>query len=99
MHTFESLSFLKNSTRPPQIVIGNSGVSLTDQPQNGDFFETVDGLQATGNALQEFGFLSISVGSGAWSGEIRGTTGTTLLNCDSGNIANGQRVCLAVPGD
>jgi len=99
MHIFESLSFLQNSTRPPQLVIGNSGVSLNDQPANGDFTVTVDAQQASGNALQAFGFLVMSVGSGAWSGEIRGTTDTILLNCDSGNIANGQRLCLPAPGE
>jgi hypothetical protein len=96
MHIFESLSFLQDSTRPPQIVIGNSGVSLNDQPANGDFTQTVDGQPAVGNAMQEFGFLSMSVGSSAWRGEVQGTAGTILLNCDSGNIVNGQRVCLAV---
>lgn len=98
MHIFESLSFLKSSARPPQIVIGNSGVSLNEQPANGDFIQTVDGQQATGNALQEFGFLSISVGSGVWRGEMRGTNGDVLLGCDSSNIVNGQRICLASPG-
>jgi len=94
MHVFESLSFLENSTRPPQIVIGNSGVTLSQQGANGDFIQTVDGEKAAGNAMQQFGFLSMSVGSGAWSGEIRGTPGATLLNCDSGNIASAQPICL-----
>jgi hypothetical protein len=98
MHIFESLSFLQNSSRPPQIVMGNSGVSLSDHPAQGDFVQTVDGQQATGNAMREFGFLSMHVGNGVWRGEIKGTTGSVLLSCDSGNIVNGQRVCLGAPG-
>ncbi|MEO1883998.1 MAG: metallophosphoesterase [Methyloprofundus sp.] len=98
MHIFESLSVLQGSTRPPQVVIGNSGVSLESTPANGNFTQIIDGQLTAGNAMLEFGFLSMSVGGGAWSGEVLGTEGNILLNCDSGNIANGQRVCLAAPG-
>jgi hypothetical protein len=98
MHIFESLSFLQDSTRPPQIVLGNSGVKLSKHPAKGTFVHTVDGQQAEGNAMREFGYLSLSVGNGVWRGEILGTTGSPLLTCDSRNIVNGLRVCLPVPG-
>ena len=98
MHTFQSLSVLQGSTRPPQVVIGNSGVKLATTPKNGDYTETIDGQQTAFNAMQEFGFLSMSVGNGVWNGEVQGTDGAILLNCDSGNIVNEQRVCIAVPG-
>tara|TARA_R110002049_G_scaffold40192_18_gene122747 strand:- start:1759 stop:3267 length:1509 start_codon:yes stop_codon:yes gene_type:complete len=94
MHIFESLSFLQDSARPPQIVIGNSGVKLSHHPAKDVFVETVDGEQAQGNAMREFGFLSASVANGVWSGEILSTTGSTLLNCDSRNIVNELRICL-----
>lgn len=97
MHIYESLSFLQDNTRPPQIVIGNSGVSLSSHPSNGDFVQLVDGQESSGNALQEFGFLSMSVaGDGSWNGKVLGTDGRTLLHCDSSNPSKGHRVCMEI---
>jgi len=99
MHIFESLSFLQNSTRTPQIVIGNSGVSLSSVPKNGDFSQMVDGQNAAGNAMQKFGFLSMSVSDNTWSGKLLGTAGNTLVKCDSTNIASALRICVIESGN
>ncbi len=98
MHIYESLSFLSNSNlsnkRPPQIIIGNSGVSLSTAPAPTPFTATVDNQEAQGNALQQYGYLQINLNSnGNWQGNILGTTGNNLLNCNSQNPINGKMIC------
>lgn len=99
MHTYESLSFLTNSNRPPQIVVGNSGVKLAKHPKPHYFNNPVyvDGEQATGNTLEEFGFLSIKrSSSGGWIGQMFGTSDQVILKCGSGNVQQGNTVCATV---
>ena len=95
MHVYESLTFLDNSDRPPQVIVGNSGVKLGGHPKHKQFTETVDGETASGNSItSKFGFLSTQVNaSGAWTGTMLGTDSSTLLTCDSSNPAKGTNIC------
>ncbi|WP_168203981.1 metallophosphoesterase [Aliikangiella coralliicola] len=77
MHRFQSVSFA-NSSRPPQLVIGSSGVALDSSPPNGQLTSNIDGLPAqvltTNNKIQSkgknydaFGYLRIKLKkSGDW---------------------------------
>jgi hypothetical protein len=94
MHIFESLTFHGNPTRPPQIVIGNSGVTLANHPSPGKFKAKVDKQKAKGNAAQEFGFLTATIADdGSWKGKILGTKDNTLLDCDSANVKRDKKIC------
>ncbi len=101
MHTYESLSFLNNSDRPPQVVIGNSGVELSKHPKPDYFTNTVqvDNEAATGNTIGQYGYLSIQLGTnGAWTGVMNNTSKQVILNCDSSNLnpPNKSSICKVV---
>jgi len=71
MHRFEWLGFADGSGRPPQLVVGNSGVSEDAGPPTGSFSQTVDGQPASGFSVEEFGFVRLERGAGdAWSGAV-----------------------------
>ena len=106
MHIYQSLSFVQNGGRPPQIVIGNSGVSLNSKAVQGDFVTPVNGSEAYGNASyvhgingngsasDHYGFLSLQFQpSGAWKGSVLNDAGNTLWSCDSNNLSSGERIC------
>lgn len=103
MHIYESLTFFDDngepSARPPQLVIGNSGVSLNSAPNfkpclNGDC-TVVDGLNVKGNALSEFGFLSMELQRGGeWQGKLLDEKQCSIADCDSTNPANGKSICV-----
>lgn len=99
MHIYESLSFLGDGSRPPQIVVGNSGVSLSSSPDVPSFSASVDGAVSSGNAMQEFGFLQINVADdGSWTGNMLGTNGNSQLSCDSSNLSRKETICKSVYG-
>ena len=60
MHRFETVTFA--SARPPQLVVGNSGVAITNDPLSGAFATTVDGQPAKGLAVNTFGYLDVQLG-------------------------------------
>lgn len=80
MHLFEALGF--SNTRPPQLVIGNSGVEMQTAPADGAFSTTLDGLVANGYVDQQFGYLQMKVGKkGKWKGKILDSTGSAIYRC------------------
>ena len=95
MHVYQSLTFPPVSTRPAQIIIGNSGVTLSTGAPVGDFGELeVDGQGALGEGLALHGFLSMKTKTkGRWKGEILDEKGNTLVRCDSKYVARGERIC------
>lgn len=97
MHIYESLTFFDSSgaatTRPPQIVIGNSGVSLGGAPGSGTA-AGLDGQSAKYNSAQRFGYLQMSVdASGAWSGQVSDESDSAIVSCNSTNPGKGDLIC------
>jgi hypothetical protein len=71
MHRFESLSFAPVAGRPPTLVVGNSGVQEDSGPPQGSFQQTVDGAEASGFSVAQFGFLELDRGAGGtWHGKV-----------------------------
>jgi hypothetical protein len=71
MHRYESITFAAGSGRPPQLVIGNSGVLEDTWPPTGSFSQVVDGVPATGFAVEAFGYLTLIRNSGGtWQGAV-----------------------------
>jgi hypothetical protein len=71
MHRFESLTFAAGSSRPPLLIVGNSGVLEDTSPPTGSFSQAIDGQQASGFSLAQFGFVQMERGAGgAWSGAV-----------------------------
>jgi hypothetical protein len=71
MHRFESLTFAAGSSRPPQLIVGNSGVLEDTSPPTGSFSQTIDGQQASGFSIAQFGFVQLDRGAGGtWSGAV-----------------------------
>lgn len=81
MHRFESVSF-PGSKRPPNIVVGSSGVSLSSGAPYGANTTEVDGEKAlvlstsdsltlNGEDYQSFGYMSVSVAAdGSWQSQL-----------------------------
>jgi hypothetical protein len=92
MHLYQDVSF-PDRTRPPQIVVGNSGVSL-EQSATGDYQASIDGEPALINQLDSFGYLLMSLQSdGSWQGSILNGADQVLVSCDSSNVAAGKALC------
>jgi hypothetical protein len=71
MHRFESLDFAAGSGRPPQLVVGNSGVQEETGPPVGSFSQMVDGVAADGASVEAFGFLELERRpGGGWAGTM-----------------------------
>ena len=71
MHRFEALEFAAGSGRPRQLIVGNGGVLEDTDPPTGSFSELVDGLSASGFAVEQFGFVTFTKDSaGAWRGAV-----------------------------
>ena len=88
MHLFESLTFVAGG-RPPQIVVGNSGVELAHVIEAGGDAatscipeNTVNDAEACGNSAAQFGFLELSrQPDGSWSGVVIGPDGAMVATC------------------
>lgn len=78
MHQFFSLTFQKGS-RPPQLVIGNSGVEINHNRLPDPWSGTVDGVPAAGHSIvtpTSFGYLVADVTDGAhWTGTVKAFDG------------------------
>tara|TARA_R110001599_G_scaffold353861_1_gene600716 strand:- start:52380 stop:53858 length:1479 start_codon:yes stop_codon:yes gene_type:complete len=91
MHRYESLTFAEGVHRPPQIVIGNSGVALADDKPGPCIGETrADNAPACGAIEAGFGYLTLSPGNGedwrAWEGVVAGLDrANSIATCDSSN--------------
>jgi len=71
MHRYESLDFAAAAARPPSLIIGNSGVQEDTGPPTGDYRSTVDGQPASGQAVEEFGYLVLERdAAGTWNGSV-----------------------------
>ena len=100
MHIYESLTFFdsdKQATgRPPQIVIGNSGVEMGGAPQPSSGSQNnIDGQTAQYNSNQtEFGFLQMTVAKqGIWQGQVVKANGSVIVQCDSQNPSKQKQIC------
>jgi hypothetical protein len=101
-HRFETLSF-PGTARPPQLVIGNSGVGLTNNPLEGAFATEVDGALAQGLAASAFGYLDARLlPEGDWAGEVVNPLEPAVIaTCGSAVPRAAGRVCVpavAAPG-
>ena len=93
-HLFQSVSFLKSKTdRPPQIIIGNSGVSLNKSPE-GIYKTVIDGEESSLHQFSKYGFLHITLNSDdSWYGDILNKSGRSIVHCNSKNSLLNQSIC------
>ncbi len=91
MHTFETLSFTKE-TLPPQLITGNGGVKLSKSkhlpptipknvalPHHGP---TVEG----GQVIKHHGYMAIDLATSSWTGTLWGMKKVKLAKCGSSLI-------------
>jgi len=94
MHIFQTLSFDETSKRPPQLIVGNSGVSM-ENITDGTFSTTIDGEMVKGNELKKHGFLQINYHhDGSWKGNLLNKSGNDLAKCGSKQLQQVQTVCI-----
>ena len=89
VHTFQSVTFAETVlARPPQLVVGDSGVALDEQAPNGAFTATIDGMDAAVLGLEMFGFLQVTSlrADGTWDGTLLDQNGGTILSCATDNL-------------
>ena len=80
IHRFEAFTFADG--QPPQLVIGNSGISLERDELQGAFTVDFDDRPARGIAIDAFGFLDARVRpDGVWGGDLRDPAATVLARC------------------
>lgn len=109
MHRFESVSF-PGSSRPPNIVVGSSGVSLSGGAPFGAVTTSVDSLKADvlstssafvldGSQTDAFGYMSVQLDSdGSWESTlINPSISEPLVLCSSKQNLN-SGVCELGPG-
>jgi hypothetical protein len=98
-HIFQSITFNPPSTLPPQLIIGNSGVTLEPgYPATSGSGETAGGQRADFNLNQtDHGFLSIELGSeGAWTGSLLPAEGDAFVNCQWPLPSGTSTVCILI---
>ena len=88
IHFFELLSF--EGSRPPQLLVGNSGTELDSAvsvPFSG--LEVGGGTVKDGVSLSEFGFVLMELKGGVWEVSVRDKDGNELLACgiDGTNVS------------
>lgn len=85
IHTFEALTFLdaQAGARPPQLIVGNSGVALDRGVPEGTFNARIDGALARFVGVNEHGLLIIDRfdSNGSWSGSLVNAQGGVLARC------------------
>jgi hypothetical protein len=99
MHRFESLTFAARSGRPPQIVVGNSGVLADTEPPTGAFSQLVDGVTAAGFSVAQSGYLVLTRNEGGtWQGAVQTSdpaSWSAVLPACGSPAATGQLLCVA----
>ncbi|MBD1582656.1 metallophosphoesterase [Pseudoalteromonas sp. S16_S37] len=95
MHLYQSVTPNSDSGRPAQIVVGNSGVSLSNTTDNQSVSVTLDGVQSIVNTQGKFGYLKIQLKDNAlqWQGEMIGENAKAFLVCDPNHATNGKAIC------
>lgn len=108
MHRFQSLTFA-SSDRPPQIIVGDSGVKLDRRPPIGTFNTAVEGMQASvrstgadvtapSGPIEAFGFMEIRLLQGGWEAVLTDLKGEVrIASCGNAQQAQGS-VCEFEPG-
>ncbi len=89
VHAFQSVTFpASDPARPPQLVVGDSGVELDTSQPVGPFDAVVDGEQAEVLGLQAFGYLRVSslAADGSWSGALLNADGSAIASCATANL-------------
>jgi hypothetical protein len=80
LHSFETLAF--GSSRPPQIVVGNSGTLLDQAVSTPLPGLTIAGMTVAGGvSLARFGFMTLEAIDGGWHAVLRDVAGAPLLEC------------------
>jgi hypothetical protein len=94
MHIYQSSTFASHTGRPPQIVVGNSGVSLNNTNAFSEFSYLLDNSKAIVNQQGKFGFLMMEIDkTGAWQGNFLNEDGDAFLSCSS-NVKDNKSVCI-----
>lgn len=102
MHKFESVSF-PGSSRPPSLIVGSSGVALSNSAPYGAAQTTIDGQPAEvlstsskinykGKTQPAYGYMTIKLNDkGGWKGKLHGVErNRALVKCSSKqNLAQG----------
>jgi hypothetical protein len=104
MHRFEAVSF-PASARPPQLVIGNSGIGLSDPtepPRTGPFRAELDGRTAQGLVANVFGYLDMRLRpDGHWRGQVVNPSlpgpKKVLASCGPSVLHAAGQVCVPGP--
>ena len=102
MHRFQAIGF--GAHRPPQIVVGNGGMELSqvqprpsaEHPKRPVAVPNLDGVDAWVVGLEEFGAMVITPGAaGAWTSVLFSPAGHTLATCDSAwpRLGEGRSIC------
>jgi hypothetical protein len=92
MHLFEALSF-QTPARPPQLVVGDSGVELSGTTTS-FMAENLDGGQATGVQLSRYGFMDLALSQdGKWVGLLVGEDKAVIAMCGSEQLAASETLC------
>jgi hypothetical protein len=89
LHAFQSATFAETaSPRPPQLIVGDSGVALDEGAPNGAFDAILDGENAQVLGLEMFGFLRVSplAPDGDWHGTLLDADGAEILSCATDNL-------------
>ncbi|NOU49086.1 metallophosphoesterase [Pseudoalteromonas sp. JBTF-M23] len=97
MHLYQSVTpnDKAKAGRPAQIVVGNSGVSLSNTTDNQSVSIMLDGIPSIVNTQGRFGYLNIQLSDNAlqWRGQMIGENGEAFLLCDPNNMANAKAIC------
>jgi hypothetical protein len=96
MHLFEAFTFATPG-RPPQLVIGDSGVQLDSAPVPTFTAQNVDGQQGSGVQLIRFGFFNFALAlalaaDGTWQGQLLDGS-SVLAVCGPAELKASGDVC------
>jgi len=99
IHALQSATFFDEGglPRPPQLVVGNSGVALDEHAVTGAFDATVDDFTAHILGLEEFGYLEVAdlQADGSWRGAFHSGSNTPFVDCETSFLPGS--LCVMVP--
>jgi hypothetical protein len=82
MHLFESITL--DGAAPPQLILGNGGVSLDPRDRPASFETEFGSRKGAGRRASKFGFLDLQLdANGGWSASLTGPGSTTIAQCGS----------------